>query len=152
MFDLLWLRSPPPPVPPLAQVRGEDDWMAKHFFSGGQMPSDALLLYFQEGGLAIEHHWRLNGQHYALTAEDWLRNLDRNRAAATELLAATYGRGAALMWLCRWRVTMGGWMKTPARWRHHSRAPAHHAHTPTPPACQARVLPVLRRAFCLQRG
>ena len=110
--------------PHLVQVRGEDDWMAKHFFSGGQMPSDGLLLYFQEGGLAIEHHWRLSGQHYALTAEDWLRNLDRNRVAATELLGATYGRGAALMWLCRWRVAGGYWERM--RWRC---CPHTHAHT-----------------------
>lgn len=47
---------------------------------------------------------RVNGCHYALTSEDWLRNLDKNKSAAIELLGATYGRGSATMWFCRWRV------------------------------------------------
>lgn len=66
--------------------RGDDDWMARHFFTGGMMPSDSLFTYYQDD-LALEHHWRVNGQHYGRTARWWLRNLDQNRAAALKVFA-----------------------------------------------------------------
>ena len=86
------------------EARGEDDWMARYFFTGGTMPSDGLMLYFQEGGLQIENHWRCNGNHYALTSEDWLRNLDSNTAAALPILERTYGRAQRTKWLVYWRL------------------------------------------------
>lgn len=82
---------------------GEDDWMARNFFTGGIMPSDDLLLYFQED-LAIEDHWVLNGRHYQKTAEAWLANLDANRPAVRDILAAVHGRGQADRAVQRWRV------------------------------------------------
>jgi cyclopropane-fatty-acyl-phospholipid synthase len=80
----------------------DDDWMARHFFSGGQMPSERLLLEFQER-LVHEKMWTVDGRHYERTSNDWLANLDRNRAAALAALKPVYGADAAL-WLRRWRV------------------------------------------------
>ncbi len=85
------------------EVRDATDWMAEHFFTGGLMPSDDLLLYFQDH-LAIRQHWTLSGIHYQRTAEAWLRNQDRHRERILELFARTYGRGEELRWFVRWRI------------------------------------------------
>ena len=85
------------------EVRDESDWMAKYFFTGGIMPSDDLLLHFQRD-LTIEQHWQVDGRNYARTSEDWLRNMDRHRAAIEPLLAATYGVTEVRRWWVYWRV------------------------------------------------
>jgi cyclopropane-fatty-acyl-phospholipid synthase len=79
------------------------DWMSRHFFSGGIMPSDELALRFQDR-LRLSRRWRWDGTHYRRTAEAWLQNLDRNREAALQVLARTQGEGEARLWLQRWRV------------------------------------------------
>ncbi len=81
---------------------GDDDWMARNFFTGGQMPADAQLLYCQDH-LAIEAHWRESGRHYQRTAEAWLQNMDRDRRALQPLFAATYGARSTAMWHA-WRT------------------------------------------------
>ena len=85
------------------EVRDASDWMAKYFFTGGVMPSDHLLYYFQRD-LRISEHWRVDGRHYQRTAEDWLANMDRNRERILPILAATYGEGQVTRWWVYWRV------------------------------------------------
>lgn len=84
-------------------ARDESDWMSRNFFTGGLMPSDHLLLRFPDH-LLVEERWRVNGTHYARTAEAWLANLDRNRKAVRALFSGTWGRGVARRRMAEWRV------------------------------------------------
>ncbi len=82
---------------------GPGDWMSRHFFTGGIMPSDDLLLYFQSD-LQLHEHWQVPGVHYQKTAEAWLDNMDRARAAILPLFESTYGSADAGKWWVYWRV------------------------------------------------
>jgi cyclopropane-fatty-acyl-phospholipid synthase len=84
-------------------ARDECAWMARNTFTGGLMPSDHLVLRFPEH-LFVEDRWRVNGTHYARTAEAWLANLDRNRGAARKVFAKTYGPGVARRKVVEWRL------------------------------------------------
>ncbi len=66
------------------------DWMARHFFSGGIMPSESLLTYF-ENDLLIANKWRVNGIHYQKTANAWLKNLLLKKNELLTLFSDTYG-------------------------------------------------------------
>ncbi len=85
------------------EVRDAGDWMAQHFFTGGMMPSDDLLVHFDRR-LRVAEHWRVNGTHYQKTAEAWLANMDANKARLLPLLASTYGSNNARRWWSRWRI------------------------------------------------
>ncbi len=81
------------------ESRGDSDWMARHFFSGGIMPSYDLFIDAQHS-LALEQRWWLDGQHYQRTSEAWLQRLDARSAEAIALFEAqgTDGRRAVQRW------------------------------------------------------
>jgi cyclopropane-fatty-acyl-phospholipid synthase len=80
----------------------EADWIAKHFFTGGVMPSHKLI---RELDIPFEvmADWRWDGTHYRRTAEDWLRNFDANAVAIEAILHRVHG-DAAQLWFRRWRL------------------------------------------------
>jgi len=82
---------------------GDDaDWIARHFFTGGIMPSHGLIRHF-DFSFAVEREWRWDGAHYQRTALDWLANYDRHAVPIYSLMRAVYGRDASL-WQRRWRL------------------------------------------------
>jgi cyclopropane-fatty-acyl-phospholipid synthase len=85
------------------ETTGEDDWMGKYFFTGGIMPSDDLLLYFQDD-LILKDHWRLDGTHYQKTAEAWLTNMDSQRSDILSIQREVHGPDEAARWFQRWRI------------------------------------------------
>lgn len=83
--------------------KGPGDWMTRHFFSGGIMPSADLPLRFA-GDLAIDRQWTWNGKHYAQTCRAWLQLLDQRKADVMPVLVSTYGEDEADRWFMRWRM------------------------------------------------
>ncbi len=81
------------------ESRGGSDWMARHFFSGGIMPSYDLFLEAQQS-LDMEQRWWLDGEHYRKTSEAWLSRLDARSDEAAALFAAHEidGRRAVQRW------------------------------------------------------
>lgn len=91
--------------PYLFETEGSDNWMGRHFFSGGMMPSDDLLLHFRND-LHVTSHWQVNGLHYKRTSEAWLARMDDARDSVLSIFKACYGdaEGEAERWFHRWRV------------------------------------------------
>jgi len=77
--------------------------MGAYFFTGGIMPSNHLLLYFQDH-MAIEQHWVVNGTNYQKTSLAWLENTDKHKREIIDLFEKTYGTGKGNLWYQRWRI------------------------------------------------
>jgi len=85
------------------EIEGEENWMGRMFFTGGVMPSFDLLERSQDW-YTVEGSWRVNGRHYSRSLEAWLDNADARRDEVIPVLAETYGRAEAEIWLQRWRM------------------------------------------------
>lgn len=84
------------------ETEGDDNWMGKYFFTGGQMPAHHLLPSFQDD-LSLEHAWAWDGTHYQKTSEAWLAKMDENGERIKQLFVETYGKDS-VAWYNRWRV------------------------------------------------
>ncbi|MEJ2361912.1 MAG: cyclopropane-fatty-acyl-phospholipid synthase [Gammaproteobacteria bacterium] len=82
---------------------GPSDWMSRHFFTGGMMPSDDLPLMFQDE-LKFLQRWRWDGTHYEKTANAWLDNMDQHKHQVMALFADVYGIENVQTWWVRWRL------------------------------------------------
>ncbi len=86
----------------LFETEGAANWMGRHFFSGGMMPSADWLLTWQQP-LSLVRRWLWNGKHYERTSNTWLANMDAHREALKPLFSETYGAEAS-RWFMRWRI------------------------------------------------
>lgn len=77
--------------------------VSRYFFTGGIMPSDKLLFYFNDD-VKIQAHWHVSGLHYQKTAEAWLSNMDANKNNILPLFEQTYGKDEAIKWWNYWRI------------------------------------------------
>jgi cyclopropane-fatty-acyl-phospholipid synthase len=84
------------------ETEGPDNWMGRHFFTGGIMPSFDLLSRFDRD-LEVEADWEVNGAHYGKTARAWRENLEGRRDDVIRVLEPTYGQEAR-RWYHRWRL------------------------------------------------
>jgi cyclopropane-fatty-acyl-phospholipid synthase len=82
--------------------RDKADWITRHFFTGGVMPSHDLIRHFADL-FTVEAEWRWDGTHYARTLLDWLDNFDQNEEQIDPILRNVYGADAKL-WKRRWRL------------------------------------------------
>jgi cyclopropane-fatty-acyl-phospholipid synthase len=84
------------------EVVDGSDWMSRYFFTGGIMPSERLLLSFQDD-LVIDRQWWVSGQHYQRTSNHWLAGMDAARAQILPVFEQGYG-AQAKVWVQRWRM------------------------------------------------
>lgn len=85
------------------ETEGDDNWLGKYFFTGGQMPAHALLGQFQNH-LHLEKTWLWDGMHYSKTSRAWLENMDKHREEIITIFADVYGPALANRWVERWRI------------------------------------------------
>lgn len=81
----------------------ENDWMARHFFAGGIMPSQDIFEYFAEDMKLLESWW-VCGKHYSRTAQQWLKNLKGHKHEILALFQKEHAPKEAKKLYNRWRL------------------------------------------------
>lgn len=82
---------------------GRDDWMARHFFTGGAMPPLDLFEHVP-GPFQLRQRWETVGEHYARTCRAWLDNLDAAGAAVQRRFRQDLAPADARRQFQRWRM------------------------------------------------
>lgn len=90
-------------VPYFFEDEGAGDWMARHFFTGGMMPSPTLPGEVTDR-LEVVRRWEVSGAHYARTARAWLDRLDRRRPEVERIFREGAGAVEASRRVERWRL------------------------------------------------
>ncbi len=85
------------------ETEGEQNWMGRHFFSGGIMPAEDLFRRYQRD-MTVCKQWWINGTHYARTCEAWLDRLDEREPAAARALSASGNGVSPNLLVQRWRM------------------------------------------------
>jgi cyclopropane-fatty-acyl-phospholipid synthase len=89
--------------PYLFEVGGSGDWMARHFFTGGMMPSEDWLPFAID---VLDHRqtWRFDGRHYTRTLAAWRELLESRRDETLSVLARGTTASEAVRRWHRWRT------------------------------------------------
>ena len=85
------------------ETDGNSNWLGRHFFTGGIMPSDDLLGFFDRD-LRIKKKWQISGIHYHKTAEAWLDKMQRHETEIKAIFSRIYGPNQKTKWWVYWRV------------------------------------------------
>lgn len=89
--------------PFLYENKSDSDWMTRHFFAGGTMPSQGLFNYFADD-FDLKNYWAISGEHYQKTLEAWLQMMENRKSDIQKIFVDTYGRKDSNKWWNYWRT------------------------------------------------
>jgi len=89
----------------LFETGGSGDWMARHFFTGGMMPSEDWIPQAMDA-LTHRQTWRFDGRNYTRTLAAWRELLEERRAELIAALSADAPEGEGERRWHRWRTFM----------------------------------------------